>query len=254
MKNSNTPELPVTDHSSQITDSSSPKILAIIPARGGSKGVPRKNIKELGGKPLLAYTVEAAQKSKLIDRLILSSEDKEIIEVANSLGVEVPFKRPEKLAKDQSGSMGVVQHAVEVLEQQGEVYDAVILLQVTSPFREEGLIDQAIEKFIKSEADALVSVLPVPHEYNPHWVFETDNNDNLNIATGEKQIIKRRQDLPQAYFRDGSIYITKTKCIKQGSFFGEHLTYIESNPKMYVNIDTMEDWKKAEEMVINMNS
>lgn len=249
MKNSNTPELPVTDHSSQITDSSSPKILAIIPARGGSKGVPRKNIKELGGKPLLAYTVEAAQKSKLIDRLILSSEDKEIIEVANSLGVEVPFKRPEKLAKDQSGSMGAVQHALEILEQQGDVYDAVILLQVTSPFREEGFIDQAIKKFIKLEADGLVSVLPVPHEYNPHWVFEADKHDELKIATGEDEIIKRRQDLPKAFFRDGSIYITKTECIKNGSFFGKKLTYIESNPDLYVNIDTMKDWEKAEEML-----
>ncbi|SDH03544.1 acylneuraminate cytidylyltransferase family protein [Psychroflexus sediminis] len=221
------------------------RILAIIPARGGSKGVPRKNIKELGGKPLLAYTVEAAQKSKLIDRLILSSEDEEIMEVAKSLGVEVPFKRPEQLAKDQSGSMGVVQHAVEVLEQQGDVYDAVILLQVTSPFREEGFIDQAIEKFIKSESDGLVSVLPVPHEFNPHWVFETDKNDELKIATGDEEIIKRRQDLPKAFFRDGSIYITKTECIKKGSFFGKKLTYIESNPDLYVNIDTMKDWEKA---------
>jgi len=129
----------------------------------------------------------------------------------------------------------------------------VILLQVTSPFREEGFIDRAIEKFIQSEADALVSVLPVPHEYNPHWIFEADRNGNLRIATGENQIIKRRQDLPKAYFRDGSIYITKTEVIKQGSFFGNQLTYIESNPDLYVNIDTMDDWKKAEEMLINMN-
>ncbi|MCH8536093.1 MAG: acylneuraminate cytidylyltransferase family protein [Flavobacteriaceae bacterium] len=227
------------------------RILAIIPARGGSKGVPRKNIKELGGKPLLAYTAEAALASKWIDSVILSSEDEEIIKVAKDYGVEVPFVRPQELAQDQSGSIEVVEHAIKFFEEKGAYFDAVILLQATSPFREEGFIDRAVQKFIDSGADALVSVLPVPHEFNPHWVFEADNNDNLSIATGEKHIIKRRQDLPKAYFRDGSIYITKTEVLKKGSFFGEKLTYIESNPKLYVNIDTMEDWKKAEEMVLD---
>ena len=234
---------------SPITDHSSLRILAIIPARGGSKGVPRKNIKELGGKPLLAYTAEAALTSSLITKVILSTEDEEIMQVGKTHGLEVPFQRPDDLAKDQSGSLGVVQHAVQYFEKQGEFFDAVILLQVTSPFRERGFIDQALEKFITSKADALISVLPVPHEYNPHWVFETDRHNNLKIATGEKQIIKRRQDLPEAYFRDGSIYITKTEVIKQGSFFGENLTYIESNPAKHVNIDTLEDWEKAEEMI-----
>ncbi|NEV93936.1 acylneuraminate cytidylyltransferase family protein [Psychroflexus sp. YR1-1] len=231
-----------------------PKILGIIPARGGSKGVPGKNIKDLGGKPLLAYTVESAKQSKLINRLIVSSENENIIKVARNLGVEVPFKRPENLAADQSGSVEVVQHAVEYMEDQGEYYDTVLLLQVTSPFREDGFIGRAIEKFIKSEADALVSVLPVPQEYNPHWVFEADEQDNLKISTGEEGIIKRRQDLPKAFFRDGSIYITKTDVIKKGSFFGNKLTYIESNPELYVNIDTMEDWEKAVMMVKKINS
>jgi len=229
------------------------RVLALIPARGGSKGVPRKNIKELGGKPLLVYTAEKALASKLISKVVLSTEDDEMMQVGKACGVEVPFQRPEDLAKDQSGSLGVVQHAIDFYEERGEFFDVVILLQVTSPFREEGFIDRAIEKFIQSEADALVSVLPVPHEYNPHWIFEADRNGNLRIATGENQIIKRRQDLPKAYFRDGSIYITKTEVIKQGSFFGNQLTYIESNPDLYVNIDTMDDWKKAEEMLINMN-
>ncbi|MGM0635484.1 MAG: cytidylyltransferase domain-containing protein [Bacteroidota bacterium] len=225
------------------------RILAIIPARGGSKGVPRKNIKELGGKPLLAYTADAALASNLISKVILSTEDEEIMKVGKSLGLDVPFQRPSELAQDQSGSLGVVQHAIQFFEDKGVFFDAVILLQVTSPFRETGFIDQALEKFIASKAEALISVLPVPHEYNPHWVFEADNNDNLSIATGEKQIIKRRQDLPTAYFRDGSIYITKTEVIKQGSFFGEKLSYIKSNPAKYVNIDTLDDWKKAEEML-----
>ncbi|RRO22858.1 acylneuraminate cytidylyltransferase family protein [Flavobacteriaceae bacterium 14752] len=241
-------------NSSPITAHSSLRTLAIIPARGGSKGVPRKNIKTLGEKPLLAYTVESAKHSKFINRLILSSEDDEIIKVAKNLNLEVPFKRPESLAKDQSGSIGVVQHAIEFFENQGEFFDAVILLQVTSPFREPNFIDKAIQKFKTSNSDALVSVLPVPHEYNPHWVFKPDSKGYLQIATGESQIIKRRQDLPEAYFRDGSIYITKTKFIKQGSFFGEKLSFIKSDPATYVNIDTLEDWRKAENILItNLN-
>ena len=230
------------------------KILAIIPARGGSKGVPGKNIKKLGGKPLLSYTVEVAQESRLISRLILSSDDETIIKVAKDLKVEVPFVRPQKLATNQSGSLEVVQHAVKFLEQQDDFYDAVLLLQPTSPFREKGFIDRAIKNFIESKADALVSVLPVPHQLNPHWVFEENINGFLNIATGDQSIIKRRQNLPKAYFRDGSIYLTKTEVIKQGSFFGEKLSYIESNPNFYVNIDTLADWEKAEEMLKTYNT
>lgn len=236
-------------HQQKTTNNESLKTLAIIPARGGSKGVPGKNIKTLGSKPLIQYTLDCAKASKHINRLIVSSEDEKIISVAKKLGAEVPFKRPKSLAKDQSGSIGVVQHAIEFFENQGIFYDAVLLLQPTSPFREKGLIDRAITKFINSKADALVSVLPVPHEYNPHWVFESDQHNHLKIATGEKDIIKRRQDLPKAYFRDGSLYLTKTEFIKQGSFFGNKLSYIESNPKNYVNIDTLADWKKAEKMI-----
>jgi CMP-N-acetylneuraminic acid synthetase len=105
------------------------KILAIIPARGGSKGVPRKNIKNLGGKPLLAYTVESAQSSNFIDRLIVSTDDEEIMDVAKSLEVEVPFKRPKELAQDQSGSIGVVKHAINYFEKRGEYFDAVLLFR-----------------------------------------------------------------------------------------------------------------------------
>jgi N-acylneuraminate cytidylyltransferase len=221
-------------------------ILAIIPARGGSKGVPRKNIKLLDEKPLISYTINSAKKSALIDTLILSSDDDEIINLAKNLNVNVPFKRPEHLAKDNSGSLDVVQHAIQFLEKQNKYFDAVLLLQPTTPFREDGFIDKAIEKFCNAKCDALVSVLPVPHQYNPHWVFKKNSKGFLEISTAEKEIIKRRQDLPQAYFRDGSIYITKTDIIKSGSFYGDKLSYIISNPKNYVNIDTVDDWKKAE--------
>lgn len=223
------------------------KILGVITARGGSKGVPGKNIKLLGEDSLLLYTANAANQSKLLYKTILSSDDAEIIEVAKKAQIEVPFVRPNELANDTATSISVVQHALEYMESLGEYYDAVCLLQPTSPFREKGFIDAAIQKFISEEADALVSVLPVPHEYNPHWIFEQNNSGFLEIATGEKTIISRRQDLPKSYFRDGSIYITKVEVIKNGSFYGEKLSFIESNPDFYVNIDTLKDWKIAEE-------
>ena len=222
------------------------RILGLIPARGGSKGVPHKNSKELYGKPLLQYTIEAAKKATGIDRLVFSSEDEGLRSLAKSLGAEVPFERPADLAQDTSGSLEVIQHALHTLSQQGDHYDAVCLLQVTNPFRTTALIDEAIAIFKKNEMDALVSVLKVPHDYNPHWVFEANDNGQLHIATGEKEIIKRRQELPDAFIRDGAIYITKTSVIlNENSLFGESLGYIISDPERHVNIDTMDDWYAA---------
>lgn len=228
------------------------RVLAIIPARGGSKGVPGKNIKLLGGKPLLQYTLESANESQLLTRVILSSDDASIIATAEALGLEVPFIRPANLATDQAKSIEVVQHAVQYFEEKGEFFDAVCLLQPTSPFREKGFIDAAIEKFIQTGVDTLLSVLPVPHEYNPHWVFEENEAGHLKIATGENQIISRRQELPGAYYRDGSLYLTKMDYIKQGTFYGAQLGFIVSNPDFYVNIDTPTDWIAAEQKLPNL--
>lgn len=222
------------------------KLLGIIPARAGSKGIPHKNQKLLGGKPLMQYTIEAALGSKLLSSVIFSSEDDHLMKMAENLGVTVPFKRPDHLASDTAGSLEVVQHALETLP---ENYDAVCLLQVTTPFRTSEDIDKAIERFLKLGSDSLVSVQEVPHQYNPHWVFE-EREGVLRIATGEQQIIKRRQELPKAYIRDGAIYITKTKVLQEeNSFFGERMGYIELDPELHVNIDTQKDWKKAEALV-----
>ncbi len=226
------------------------KVLGLIPARGGSKGIPGKNKKLLGGKPLLQYTIEAGLQSTKLDTLIFSSEDEALMSLARDVGVSVPFTRPQALAEDQSGSLGVVQHALQYMQAQGEMYDAVCLLQVTNPFRSSQMIDEAITAFAKADTDSLVSVLKVPHEFNPHWVFEASEDGKLNIATGEKEIIKRRQDLPDAYIRDGAIYITKSEVLlDQNSLYGSSISYIESDPQWHVNIDTMDDWKKAEELV-----
>lgn len=228
------------------------RILGIIPARGGSKGVPRKNIKLLGGKPLIQYTSEIALACKLIDTVVLSSDDDEIIDVAKNLGLEVPFKRPNSLAVDTSPTLPVIQHALEYYKNIRQQFDAVCLLQATCPFRTVDFLNNAIQKFIKADTDSLISIQEVPHEYNPHWVFEETADGNLRIATGEEKIISRRQDLPKSYHRDGSIYITKTSVLlEQNSLYGKSITFIESPKEWYVNIDTMEDWEKAEKLQKN---
>ena len=224
------------------------KILGLIPARGGSKGVPGKNIKILAGKPLIAFTVEQVNDSSLIDRLILSTDDKEIAAVAKSIGLEVPFMRPDELANDTAGSLAVVQHALNFVESQGEKYDAVCLLQVTSPYRPDGCIDEAIELFKKTQPDSLVSVRKVPDEFNPHWTFEIGTDNRLNIATGEEKIIPRRQELPSAYHRDGAIYITSVETIRnKGSLLGDDIVAFPIDSPKLINIDTMDDWNEAVE-------
>lgn len=225
------------------------KILGLIPARGGSKGIPGKNIRLLNGKPLLQYSIEAGKNSKLLDRLILSSEDPQIIEVALRLGVDVPYIRPAELAMDDTSSLSVVLHALDFFEARGEIFDAVCLLQPTSPFRKEGLIDTAIDKFTSGGFDSLISVRQVPEEFNPHWVFE-EQNENLKISTGEETIIPRRQELPKAYHRDGSIYITRSEVLRdQHSLFGSKIGFIDTTGDPYVNIDDPSDWERAEHLL-----
>ena len=225
------------------------KILGLIPARGGSKGIPKKNIKLLGKLPLIDYTFKAAKESKLITQIVISTDDEEIAIAAEISGFKPPFIRPEEFAQDTSTSLEVILHAIQYFESQHVYFDAVCLLQPTTPFREKGSIDIAIQKFITSNSDCLISVLPIPHEFNPHWAFEENKNGLLTIATGEENIISRRQDLPKSYHRDGSIYITKTECIKNGSLYGKSISYIESNPNFHVNIDINEDWEKAEKIL-----
>ena len=228
------------------------KILAIIPARGGSKGVPGKNIKLLNGKPLLEYTSEIVLQSNYLTEVIVSTEDERIMEVAESLGIKVPFIRPMALAQDKTPTIDVIIHALNWYGNKNIFFDAVCILQVTSPFRTLDFLNKAIEKFISTNCDSLVSVQKVPHEYNPHWTFEVNADGNLKIATGETEIITRRQELPTAYHRDGSIYITKTEVLlKEHSLYGKSTAFIESDPEFYVNIDTLADWEMAEEMIQN---
>jgi CMP-N-acetylneuraminic acid synthetase len=226
------------------------RILGVIPARGGSKGVPRKNVKLLAGKPLLQYTIEAALEATTLTRVVLSTDDEEIASLGRGLGADAPFLRPDHLADDKAPMLGVVQHAIQALESGGDdPYDGVCLLQPTSPMRPPGLIDRCVARLEESDADAVITVLPVPPEHNPHWVFEPDANGWLRLATGESQPIARRQDLPAAYHREGSVYVTRRVALDAGSLYGDRVLGIHINPALSVNIDGPTDWTRAEQLL-----
>lgn len=226
------------------------RVLGLIPARGGSKGVPRKNIKSLCGRPLLAYTAEAALASRRLSRVILSTEDEEIAEVGRSCGLEIPFLRPIELARDETPMLPVAQHAVRSLEERGDHFDAICLLQPTNPLRSPDDIDACIELLEGSDADAIVTTLQVPNEYNPHWVYFRDEQGCLHLSTGEDSPIPRRQELPPAFHREGSVYVTRRETLmERNSFYGARLLGYEMAPNRSVNIDTPEDWLRAERLI-----
>lgn len=181
-------------------------VIALIPARGGSKGLTRKNIKELHGKPLIAWTIQEALVSKYIDRVIVSSEDAEIIRISQSYGAEIPFIRPRELADDKTSGMEVVLHAIQWLKTNKISSDIIILLQPTSPLRQCTDIDEALESFIKNKANSIISVTPVDH--HPYWSNTLPENLNMDSFLREDVINCNRQDLPQFYRLSGSLFIS----------------------------------------------
>jgi len=217
------------------------KILTIIPARGGSKGVPRKNIKLAGGKPLIAWMIEAAKKSKYNDRLILSSNDNEIMRVAQKYGCEVPFVRPEEHAQDDSPSSDVIVHALNEIP----AYDYVMLLQPTSPLTITKDIDGCIEFCINLSAKATVSV--TEPEKTPYWMFRMGKNKRLKPFLSAKYLNYRRQDLPHAYIPTGAIYIAESKWfLENRSFYSESTKGYVIPRERSLDIDTESDFKLFE--------
>ncbi|QQS47114.1 MAG: acylneuraminate cytidylyltransferase family protein [Acidobacteriota bacterium] len=226
------------------------RILGIIPARGGSKGVPRKNLRPLAGKPLIEYTFEAALAATRLSRVILTTEDEEIAETGRRAGIEVPFLRPESLALDETPMLPVIRHAVNALEETGDRFDAICLLQPTTPLRRAEDIDACVGLIEEHDADSVISMLPVPAEFNPHWVWISDAEGYLKIATGEESPIPRRQELPPAWHREGSVYVTRRDIlIERNSFYGARMVGYMMDPEKTVNIDTFEDWARAEQMI-----
>ncbi|WP_339261586.1 acylneuraminate cytidylyltransferase family protein [Lysinibacillus sp. FSL K6-3209] len=220
-----------------------PKVLAIIPARGGSKGVPRKNIKVLAGKPLIAWTIEEAKKSKYITRTILSSDNEEIIQIAKEYGCDVPFVRPTELAQDDTPGITAVLHALE----QCEGYEYVVLLQPTSPFRTVEDIDNCIEYTINQQAKFCVSVTEA--EQSPYWMYTIENGKMKPIIEQDK-LATRRQDLPNVYVLNGAIYVARVEdIIEKKTFLTEETTsFIMSNDNS-LDIDTVLDFEISEYLI-----
>lgn len=217
------------------------EILAIIPARGGSKGIPKKNMVTLAGKPLIQYTIDAAKNSKLITRIILTSDDEEIINYCKKQGIEVPFKRPSYLAKDDTPMIEVIIHAIRYLEENGNYKpDIIILLQPTSPLRTSKHIDEALEKLINSNADSIVSVMKVPHQFNPYSIMRLENGYlKPFLSYDERKNI--RQLKPEFYARNGAaIYAFKYDClITRNSIYGAKILPYFMVKEESIDID---DW------------
>ena len=229
------------------------KVLGIIPARGGSKTIPRKNVRDFHGQPLLTWSVNAGLDSNVLDRLILTTDDEEIADVGRQSGAEVPFMRPAELAADNSPSVPVFQHAISWLREHDNYYpDYVVLLEPTSPGRRPFHIKEAVELLIATGADSVASMAEIPSIFNPYWQFVVKDEGVLELFTGGsiKQIIRRRQDLPKTYTRNGVVYTHKTDLLfeDEPSIYGEDLRAYITEPKYSLDIDTAEDWIVAEEL------
>lgn len=222
------------------------RVLAMIPARGGSKGIPRKNIKPLVGKPLIAWTIEAARSSRYIDRLILSSEDEEIMDVARQYGCDVPFVRPPELARDETAGIEPVLHALTMLPG----YDYLLMLQPTSPLRTSGDIDAIIELCQHSGASSAVSVTEVDH--SPYWMYRTDTEGRLQPLLDQKDLPARRQDLPDIYALNGALYVAACQELYTSRTFVNTQTVAYIMPReRSLDIDTPFDFKLCELLLQN---
>ncbi|HKB69429.1 MAG TPA: acylneuraminate cytidylyltransferase family protein [Thermoanaerobaculia bacterium] len=223
------------------------RTLGLVPARGGSKGIPRKNLRALAGRPLLEYTARTALAAASLSKVILSTDDEAIAETGRAAGLAVPFLRPAELAEDDTPTLPVVQHALRWLERHGERYDAVCLLQPTSPFRRPATIDGCVALLERSGADSVISVVPVPAEHNPHWVYFRSDDGLLRLSTGEASPIPRRQALPPAWCRDGSVYVVRAQIVLEGgTLYGDRVAGWISEEDDVVNLDEMDDWRRAE--------
>lgn len=211
-------------------------VLAIIPARGGSKGVPRKNIRTVAGKPLIAWTIEEAKKSRYIDRLILSSEDPEIIRVAGEWGCDVPFVRPAELAQDDTPGIEPVLHALTLLPD----YDYVVLLQPTSPLRTVEDIDGAVELCLSKAVKACVSV--VEPTKSPYWMFKLDREGHMYPLIDTGELASRRQDLPKVFALNGAVYVAECEWLKEKrTFLAEGTLAYEMLAERSADVDSEAD-------------
>lgn len=228
----------------QIRHTKGNHVLAVITARGGSKGLPRKNVLIVGGKPLVAWTVEAAISAECVDRVVLSSDDDEIMTAARAAACEVPFSRPAHLASDTASSIDVVLHALDHLPG----YEYVVLLQPTSPLRTAADIDAAFALMLERGTPSCVSVCEA--DQSPYWMYRVETNSKLKRLLPEMEGITRRQDLPPIYVLNGAIYIARIDWLRANrSFVGEETVAYLMPKERSLDIDTAQDFEIFRSMI-----
>lgn len=230
--------------------------LALIPARGGSKGIPRKNIRLLAGRPLLYYTVEAARAAATIGRVVLSTDSEEIAAVGRAAGAETPFLRPAELAQDDTPTLPVVRHALEWLEaHEGYRPVIVVLLQPTAPLRTAAHIDEAVGILLRSEADSVVSVAAVPGHYHPEWQLVVADSELLKHDGGPLAALPtRRQALSPTYWRNGAIYACRREALlRSGTLYGTRCLPYVMAAEVSINLDSEAEWRLAEALLQEAN-
>lgn len=222
-------------------------ILVIIPARGGSKGIPHKNVKELNGKPLICYSIDVARQLTTDENICVSTDDDVIIKVVEDYGLKVHFKRPAELATDNAGTNGVLLHALEFYEKQGRKYDVVVLLQPTSPFREAKSLKEAVSLYT-SDVDMVVSVKEAAT--NPYYNSFEEGAEGLLVISKGDGTIERRQDAPKVWEFNGSIYVINSTRLKEVGLpkLNRIRKYVMDDLHS-IDIDSMFDWYMAEKVI-----
>lgn len=220
------------------------KVIAIVPARGGSKGIPRKNIVNVGGKPLIAWSIGTANElveCGAVDRMIVSTDNEEIAEVSKKYGAEVPFLRPAELATDKAKSLGFVEHALDFFQSKGECYDAVLLLQPTAPFRETTSITEAISRFVNSSSDSLISCYREDY-INDLVMYSALEDGSLVPKNPDHNKGIRRQDHGEIWVRNGAVYLTRTSYLRKCKrLVCDRPQLLPMTKKDSINLDVPED-------------
>lgn len=230
------------------------RILGVIPARGGSKGLPRKNLIPLKGRPLIAYTADAVDSARHLTRVVVSTDDEEIAETARSFGLEVPFMRPAHLAEDRTPSLPVIRHALDYMEQQeSRNYGVIVMLQPTCPLRTGSDIDQGIELLLDSGADSVVSVVSVGAHHPYRMKQITADGKLVNLMEHGFEDMRPRQELPPVYIRSGALYISRRYVIvDQNMLVGSDCRALVVPKERSVNIDSEADLAVAEYRLARM--
>jgi len=227
------------------------EVLGIIPAREGSKGIPGKNIRQLGGKPLVVYSIEAASASRLLSRTLVSTDSEAIADVCRKYQIEIPFLRPKNLAGDQSPAIEYIAHCLDFLQREQEYRpDAIVLLQPTSPFRTGADIDACIRLLLDNPVDSVVSVSQLPGKYHPSWQFQIDAEGRLAPWQEWSAMPSTRQALPATYVRNGAVYAFWRESFEAfGNIYGESTLAYIMPPERSINIDDTDDWIQAKKVI-----